>query len=419
MMAAPRFTRYVTALDVGSSKVAALIAGIDADGGVHVLGSSHRESAGVRRSYVVDIDKTERVVRDTIEQAERIAGLNNDDVWASFSGGQLACRNLPIECDVGGQRIEVADVDDLLAAARHSIDSEGRMVLHAQPAMFTLDGLTGVRSPIGLFADRLTVDINIVLADGGPVRNLASAVTAAHLKLRTVVAAPLATGMACLSEEERELGVALVDLGASVTSVAFFAGGLLVDLELLPVGSADITDDIASAFGVSRAHAQRAQSFHGSALATPRDNNDPIDVAPPAADGTAGPRVTRAQLIAVIGQRLDQIFGEVGRALKVRDFGGRVGRQVVLTGGGADLKGIAEYAQVALGQPVRRGLPSGLIGLPPAHSGPAFATLAGLALYAAADPVDLRDMALDSQTVLRPASGSVWQRLVLALRGSQ
>jgi cell division protein FtsA len=415
-MAAPRIEKLITALDVGSWKVSALIAGIGADGTLHVLGTGQRESRGVRRGYVADMDKVEQVVREAIEQAERIAELNIEDVWVAFSSGGLTSDIAPVESELGGHRIEQEDIDDLLAAGRSGIDPEGRMVLHALPALYTLDGLNGVKNPIGLHADRLAVDIHVIMADGAPVRNLEAAVRAAHLNVKSVVAAPMAAGLACLSEEERDLGVALVDIGGAVTTVALFAGGMLVELASLPFGAGDITDDIASAFGIRRSQAQRAQSFYGSALASPRDNVEVIDIDPGAPEGADKPRITRAQLIAVIRQRLDQMMGEIGRTLKELHFVGPIGRQVVLTGGGADLKGIAEYAQVALGRAARVGRPQGLTGLPEAHSGPAFATVAGLAIYAATDPFDLRDMPLMSQDVVRAPAGALLGRLVAALK---
>ncbi|MGL4314410.1 MAG: cell division protein FtsA [Sphingomonas sp.] len=408
----------ITALDIGSSKVSALIAQ-KADGGeLVVLGTGQRESRGVKRGYIADMQATEAAVREAVEQAERIAGLNIENVWAGFSAGGLVSDIASVEVELGGHRIEQADIDELLRAGRESIDPQGRMVLHAQPTLYTLDGLTGVKNPLGLHADRLGVDIHVVAADGSPVRNLDLCVRSAHLDVKSIIAAPVATGLACLSDEERELGVALVELGAGITNVSLFAGGMLVGLATIPIGAADITDDIASAFGTRRAEAERMKCFYGSANATPRDNHDMIDVAPISADAESGEasRITRAQLIAVIRQRLDHLMAEIRKALSDLGFDGPVGRQVVLTGGGAELKGVADYAQAALGRAVRIGRPRRLTALPDAHSGPAFATLAGLAQYAALNPVDLRTVAIDRQDVIRPAGlGSIW-RLIQAFR---
>ena len=416
-MAQPRPDRLITALDIGSWKVSALIAERGEGGELNVLGTGQRESKGVRRGYIADMDATERSVREAVEQAERIAGLNIEDVWVSFSAGGLVSNLASVEVELGGHRVEQEDIDKLLAHGRDAIDPEGRMVLHAQPTLYTLDGLQGVKKPLGLHADTLGVDIHVVAADGSPVRNLDLCVRSAHLEVKSIIASPVATGMACLSDEERELGVALVEVGAGLTNVSLFAGGMLVGLASIPFGSADITDDIASAFGTRRAQAERMKCFFGSATASPRDNHDMIEVAPMSSEDDAGEagRITRAQLIAVIRQRLDHLVGEVAKALKDLGFAGPVGRQVVLTGGGAELKGLADYMQGALGRAVRLGRPRGLNGLPEAHSGTGFATIAGLVHYAATDPLDLRTAATD-QMVARAAGGGLARRLMAAFR---
>jgi len=416
-MAQPRPDRLITALDIGSWKVSALIAERGDEGELNVLGTGQRESKGVRRGYIADMDATERSVREAVEQAERIAGTNIEDVWVSFSAGGLVSNLASVEVELGGHRVEQEDIDNLLIHGRNAIDPEGRMVLHAQPTLYTLDGLKGVKKPLGLHADTLGVDIHVVAADGSPVRNLDLCVRSAHLEVKSIIASPVATGMACLSEEERELGVALVELGAGLTNVSLFAGGMLVGLASIPFGSADITDDIASAFGTRRQQAERMKCFYGSATTSPRDNHDMIEVAPMSQEDDAGEggRITRAQLISVIRQRLDHLVGEIARELKELGFTGPVGRQVVLTGGGAELKGLADYMQGALGRAVRLGRPRGLNGLPEAHSGTGFATLAGLIHYAASDPLDLRSIASD-QLVTRAAGGGWVKKLMTAFR---
>lgn len=417
-MAQTRHENLITALDIGSSKVSALIAHAPEGGELTVLGTGQRESKGVRRGYIADMERTEAAIREAVEQAERIAGTNIEDVWVSFSAGGLVSNVASVEVELGGHRIDQGDIDELLAAGRNSIDPDGRMVLHAQPTLYTLDGLQGVKTPLGLHADRLGVDIHVVAAEPSPVRNLDLCVRSAHLAVKSIVAAPIATGLACLSDEERELGVALVELGAGVTNVSLFAGGLLVGLASIPMGAADITDDIASSFGTRRAQAERMKCFHGSATTSPRDNHDMIEIAPLSgeADGPEPVRITRAQLIAIIRQRLEHWMGSIAEALKELGFTGPIGRQVVLTGGGAELKGIADYAQGVLGRAVRVGRPRGLAGLPDAHSGPAFATLAGLVQFAASNPLDLRQVQSNQQTIHRVSPTGMVQRLIAAFR---
>src|SRR3954452_16874575 len=407
----------VAALDVGSSKVCALIAEPDEDGKLRILGTGQRESRGVKRGFIADMERSEIAIREAVEQAERIAGTQIDQVFVVFSAGGLVSNVAGVEVAIGGRRISAEDIDALLDAGRESIDPEGRTILHAIPAFYTIDGVDGVKQPRGLHADKIAVDIHVIGADPPPVKNLDLCVRSAHLGVEAIVASPVAAGKACLSEEERELGVALVELGGGVTNVSVFAGGMLVGLKSLAMGGADITDDIAAAFGTRRVEAERMKCFYGSATTSPRDNHDMIELSPIAGseEGTEASRITRAQLIAVIRQRLEHLTGEIAGALKDLGFGGPFGRQVVLTGGGSELKGVADYAQGVLGRAVRIGRPS-LRGLPEAHSGPAFTTLVGLAQFAASNELDLRSAVSTATSAPRMNGGNLVQRLVTALR---
>lgn len=415
--APPPARRLVTALDVGSSKVSALIAEPGEGGELRILGTGQRESRGVRRGFIADMERTEAAIREAVEQAERIAATNVEQVFVGFSAGGLISTVASVEVDIGGRRIEKHDVDQLLTVGRESIDPQGRMVLHAMPALYTLDGLQGVKKPLGLHSSKLAVDIHVVAAEPSPVRNLDLCVRSAHLGVEAIVASPVAAGKACLTEEERELGVALVELGAGVTNVSVFAGGMLVGLKSVPIGGIDITNDIAAAFGTRRVDAERMKCFYGSATTSPRDNHDMIELAPMAGpeEGTEATRITRAQLIHVIRQRLELLMDEIAAALKELGFAGPFGRQVVITGGGSELKGLADYAQGVLGRAVRVGRPR-MAGLPEAHSGPAFATLAGLAQFAASDELDLRQVSAPEQLIHKATGGNVVQRLISAFR---
>jgi cell division protein FtsA len=274
-----------------------------------------------------------------------------------------------------------------------------------------------VHHPIGLHADRLGVDIHVVAADPAPLRNIDFVIRSAHLGVRAIVASPVAAALACLTPEERELGVALVEMGAEVTNVSLHAGGMLVGLRSIPLGAKDITDDIACAFAVQRREAERMKCRFGSAMTSPRDNHEMIEAAPIGGEENAEPlRITHAQLITVIRQRTEQITNEIEAALKSLGFSGPVGRQVVLTGGGAELKNIADYMQGVLGRAVRVGRPRTITGLPEAHSDPAFSTLVGLAMLAGSGTGDIRDLALGSGKERKAATGMVG-RLVAAMRG--
>lgn len=423
-MASPRIARVYGAVNIGSFRISAMVAGISETGEMIVLGSSHRASQGIKRGYVTDMTAATYAVRDAIERAEKMANVSVSSVWIGCSGAGIASQAAQFEIDIGGRRIEQEDIDLLLLSARDGIQPDGRMVLHAQPAHYTLDGAHGVTNPRGLHAERLGVDIHVMLADGAPIRNITEAVQNAHLEVEAVVGSPVAAGHACLSPEERDLGVALVELGAEVTNVSVYLHGMLVGLASIPVGSGDITDAIASAFGIRRFQAERLKCVNGSAIASPADHREMIPVNAPGEEGS-GPiarhaddknRIPRAELISVITAQLGRQMEDVAKALKALGFNGQRGQQVVLTGGGSELVGLADYAQAALGRPVRIGRAPHLSGLAEAHVKPGFATLAGLVLYAAADPVDIRSMRGGYQSGAKFGGLGLVGRMVRALK---
>jgi cell division protein FtsA len=416
-VAAPAEQPLIAVLDIGSSKVSAMIARPGEEGRLTVLGTGQRESRGVKRGYITDMAASEFAVREAVELGERMSGLTVEEVWASYGAGGLVSDVANVEVELGGHAVEQADIEELMNAGKSAIDRNGQVVLHAHPALYTIDRAQGVQQPIGLYANRLGVDIHVIAADPAPLRNIDMVIRSAHLGVKAIVASPIAAALACLSQEERELGVALVELGADVTNVSVHLGGMLVGLRSIPLGARDITNDIAAAFAVQRRDAERMKCFYGSAMTSPRDNHEMIEAAQIGAEAGAEPmKITRAQLMMVIRQRIEELTNEIEAALKAIGFTGPVGRQVVLTGGGAELKNVADYMQGVLGRAVRVGRPKQITGLPDAHSGPAFSTLVGLALLAASGTGDIRDIALAPITQRKAASGMIG-RLIAAMKG--
>ncbi len=428
MASQPRITRVISAVNIGSFRISAMIAGVTESGEVQVLGTGHRAAQGIKRGYVTDMAAATYAVRDAIERAEKLAGTQVTSVWIGCSGAGLTSVISPVEIDIGGRRIEEEDIEHLLLSARSGLEPDGRMVLHAQPACYFLDGANGVANPKGLHADRLGVDIHVMLADGAPMRNVTEAVQNAHLEVEGVVASPLAAGYACLTPEERDLGVALVEFGGEVTNVSVYAAGMLLGLASIPRGSSDITDAIASAFGIKRFQAERLKCVSGSAIASPHDHREMIALAGPDDDASQSVangaddrgHIPRSELISVVTGQLDVLMSDVGRALEKLGFsGGKSGasaRQVVITGGGAELAGLADYAQSVLGTPARIGRPPALRGMPEAHNVPGFATLSGIVLYAAEDPVDIRSVGSRFTDTTRSSGLAVVRNVWIAMR---
>lgn len=418
----PKQGRIIAALDVGSSKVAALIASVDGDGPPQVLGAGMRRSTGLKRGLVADMGRTEEAIRAAMSHAERASGIAVESVLVSLSSGGLSSRVSAVEIDIAGHRIANADMERLLAAGRDQVRADlaqtGLTPLHAEPALYTVDGLEGVIDPTGFHANQVGMDIHVITAQTPPCRNLDLAVRNAHLGVDAIIASGVAASHAVLNDEERELGVALVEIGAGVSTIAVHAGGVLVALATIPMGGADITADIAASFGTRRDAAERLKTLNGAAQATPRDNHDMVDIPPlDEEDGTEARRVPRAELIAVIRARLDLLFGEIADALSAIGFRGPAGRQVVLTGGSADLRGIADFAAGALSRTVRIGRPRGLVGLPEAQAGVAYATLAGLVLHASRPRLDLARLSpAAARGSSDPTGRSMIERLVATLK---
>ncbi|WP_432200937.1 cell division protein FtsA [Erythrobacter sp. W53] len=423
-MAGPRIVRAFGAVNVGSFRVSAMIMAEDENGQMQVLGSTHRKAEGVKRGYITEMAAASHSIRQAVEKAEATANTSISSVWIGCAGAGLSSKIASVETAIGGRRIEEDDIEHLLFAARDHIQPDGRTVLHAQPAHYTLDGAHGIANPKGLHAEALGVDIHVTLAESAPVKNLIEAVQSAHLDVEGVVASPLASAYACLTTEQRDLGVALVEIGAEVTNVSVHAGGMLLGLKSIPTGSNDITDALASSFGIRRDQAERLKCVSGSAISTPSDHREMIAVLGPdeIADGPLARgadeqnRIARAELVAVVTQRLAQLTDEINKALKEMGFAGAKGGQLILTGGGAELHGIAEFMQRALSMPVRLGKPPKLAGLPDPHATPGFATLAGLCLYAADDPVDIRSVGPTYQPTRRYSGFGLVNRIFQAGR---
>ena len=408
-----RKTGPIAALDVGTSKVAAIVAELDEDGAPRILGSHQVRCQGVQNGVVTDLAATEAAIRQAVDKAERHAGLVAESVTVGISAGGLESDIAQVEVELGGQRIDKADLDLLHGEGRARIDPGDRAVLHAAPALYTIDGQGAVLNPVGLHARTLGAAIHIVSADAAPLKNLETAVRSADLHVDAIVASPLASGRATLTKEEREIGVALVEIGAGVTNIAIFAQDLLAGFASLPMGGQAITEDIASALGTPRAAAERLKALKGSASALPRDNHELIDV--PAMDGSdTQHRRPRAELVHAIRARLDILFGSVAEHFQEIGFVGPRAHQVVLTGGGAALAGIADYAESVLGKQVRVGVPTGLSGVADAQRGPAYATVAGLLLYASDEDKFVWD---EGMAVTRPRrAASSFSRIFEALK---
>jgi cell division protein FtsA len=379
----------IAALDIGTSKVCCLIARPAEDGGTfRVVGIGHHASRGMRAGALVDLDDAEATIRTTVEAAERMAGENIRGVVVNVSTGTPRSRMVAYEVSVAGHEIGEADLRRILdpAGFASSIPAE-HDVVHVIPVGYSVDGCRGVRDPRGMFGQRLGVNLHLITAAAGAVRNVATCVTRCHLEVEGKVVSPYAAALGCLVEDETQLGITLIDLGGGTTSVAVFFDSELIYTDSIPLGGLHVTRDLARGLSTPVTQAERIKTLYGSCQPSPSDSRQMIEVPPIADDGASDSTIVpRSMLVGIVRPRMEEIFEMVRTRLHDAGYDRVAGRRVVITGGAAQLAGAAELASQVLDKQVRVGRPRGIDGLPDAVAGPAFATVAGLLCFAARRP---------------------------------
>lgn len=387
----PRRSATFAALDVGTSKIACLIARLtparevaSGDWRTHrmrVLGVGHQRALGVKNGLVVDMDEAERVIRQTVDAAESMYGAQIDHVIVTASGGRLASEHFTARSVIGGREVAETDVHRVLETSAACHLQRGRVALHSLPTGFSLDGVTGIREPRDMIGEELGVDLHVATADQAAIRNLMLAVERAHLTVEGVAAAPYVSGLSVLEPDEAEMGVILVDMGAGSTSVAIFERGDMVHLDAVALGGAHITMDIARGLDARLADAERLKTFHGSAIASASDERETIVFERVGARGAVKAHASKAQLVRIIRPRVEETLEFLRDRLTRAGYPAGPGRRVVLTGGASQLNGVCEAARRILGGQTRAGRPLGVEGLPEPAFTPAFAAVAGLLAY--------------------------------------
>ncbi len=378
--------RLVAGLDIGSARTTALIAEVIGDlpkyPTIRVLGVGQTRTTGMRRGVVSDIEETTRSIRKALQDAERMAGVEVQEVYGGIAGEHVQAMTSKGIVAVNGDEIAKGDVDRANEVARAQAIPQDRELLHAIPQEYTVDRDAGIRDPIGMSGTRLETEMYLVTVGGSPAINLRKSVERAGYHVRELVLEPLASALAVLTDDERELGVALVEMGAGSTDLAIFHEGKIRHLGTIAFGGNNVTSDIVHGLGVTQADAERLKERYGCAFEQLVDPSDVIQLPSTVAQGDR--RIPRELLAHIIHQRMDEIFDLVQREIAAAGFAGRLSAGVVLTGGAAALEGSAELASDVFGTGVRIGTPAEkLSGLSDSVEAPRFATVVGLAQYGA------------------------------------
>jgi cell division protein FtsA len=381
----PLRSGLIAALDVGTTKASCLIARPAGDGDLQIVGIGHQASHGMRRGTIVDLEAAEASIRATVEAAERMTGENIRQVFVNVSAGSPHSLMTAHEISIAGHEIGDSDLRRVLdhAAFMGQIPHDHEIV-HVIPIGYSVDGTRGIFDPRGMFGQRLGVNLHVISAASGPVRNLATCVSRCHLEIAEKVVSPYASALGCLVDDEIALGVTVIDMGGGTTSIAVFFDGELIHTDSIPVGGLQVTTDIARGLSTPVAQAERIKTLFGSCMPSPSDDRQLIEVPPMGVEGTADTgHVPRSMLVNIIRPRIEEIFEIVRARLEDAGFDKVAGRRVVLTGGASQLPGAPDLAGMILDKRVRMGRPRPMAGLPEPVAGPALALAIGLLRYAA------------------------------------
>ncbi|HXQ27754.1 MAG TPA: cell division protein FtsA [Gemmatimonadales bacterium] len=382
-----RDRRLVAGLDLGTTKTCAVIAEVTGDLPRHptakVLGVGLAKSAGMRRGIVRDIDETTRSVAAALRDAERMAGAKVPAVTCGVAGEHVSARGSSGVVAVSSEEIRGTDVERVNEVARAISLGRDHELLHGIPQEYTVDHQRGISDPVGMTGTRLEVEMYLVTIPSTAGQNLRKSVQRAGYRVADLVLEPLAASYAVLTDDEKELGVGLVEVGGGSTGVAIFHEAKIRHLASLKVAGTHVTSDLVQGLGVTQADAERLKERHGVAYQPLVDASEMITL--PSTPGQGARQTSRELLSHIIHQRMDEIFQLVAREFERAGFGpGRLPAGVVLTGGTAHLPGSVELAREVFAMPVRAGIPEqGISGLVDSVQAPRYAVAAGLAVYAA------------------------------------
>lgn len=385
--------KIVCGIDVGSSKVATLIASIGEEGKINLIGVSATPSKGVRKNQVVDIEEAVNAITESVEAAERMAGYSISNAFVSVGGPQIESTNSHAVVAVAQPEGEIREGDILRVndAAKAVALPSSREILHVIPRTFTVDGQEGIKDPIGMTGVRLETETHIITGSSTSMRNLVKCVLEVGIDVTELVFSGIASSLSVLTDTEKELGVVLVDIGGETTDVVIFVDGSVAYSSVVPIGARHITSDMAVGLRISLESAEKIKLSLGKQIKTPVLSDDKVeqkkkeeeflDVKSLGIEEDVQKISRKAVVDGIIRPRLQEIFKYVGKEIKKSGFGAQTPSGLVICGGGALTVGVLDQAKYILGFPARLGKTEGLSGLIDEIDSPSFAAAAGLILY--------------------------------------
>jgi cell division protein FtsA len=378
---ARRSSDIIVGLDIGTTKIAAIVAEM-VESGLDVIGIGTHVSRGLKKGVIVNIDSTVAAIKQAVLEAEGMSGCEISQVYVGIAGGHIKGVNSTGTVAIKDKEVRPSDVAKVLELARAIALPVDRHVLHVLPQEYRVDGQDGVREPLGMCGVRLEARVHIVTAAAAALQNIIKCCSRCDLEVVDTVLEPLASGEAVLERDEKDLGVALVDIGGGTTDIAIFTEGAVAHTSVIPLGGHQLTSDIAFGLRTPPHEAEKIKHRWGCALASMVSATETIEVA---SVGGRAPRVLSRQMLCrdIIQPRIEEIFSFVKAEIMRLSCEDMLASGAVITGGATQLPGMAELAEEVLGIPVRVGMPKGVGGLADVVKSPAFSTGVGLVQYGA------------------------------------
>jgi len=409
----------IAALDIGTSKIVCFISYIDDSGKLKIAGIGHQVSQGIKAGIVIDVKQAESSILSAINAAEKMAGENIDQAIINVSGSSISSRIIKVETKISGHEVTDRDVNHIIQQGYEHFKNEEAEIMHCLPIDYAIDDVTGIKDPRGMCGESLSTELHVITASTTAVRNLTNCLARCHLNIEDYVTSPYVSGLACLTEDEKNLGVVLLDIGAGNTSIAMFAGGNAIYVDSIALGGGHITRDIARGLSTSITYAERIKNLYGSVIATDSDEREIIDIPQldlgsdvgfdEESEGVEENYVSKAILTSIIKPRMEEILEMARKNLESSGLYNMSGPRVVITGGTSQLQGLKELASHIFNKHARIAKPEQINGLADSIQGPAFSTCVGMLKYAANKRLASSGSLLETENV---AKRSAFKRMV-------
>lgn len=389
------------ALDIGSSKISCAIAKIDGRSkgdALRIIGAGYQSSLGFRNGVITNLEVLEDTILNAVHSAEQAAKETLTEIYVNIAASCTQSHTIDVELDLNGYPVDDRHIRQLISSGRNNFfkntatQKGSTQIIHILPLTYAIDQEIGIKDPRGLYGEKLMASLHVITTATGTMQNIANCIAHCHLNVAGFVVSPYSSGLATLVEDEIELGVTLIDIGASNTSIAAFLNGALIHIDSIPVGGSHITSDIARGLSTSLSQAERLKTLYGTIITSSSDERENIAV-PQMGDGgkTTTHKVSKAVLVRIIKARTDELLEMIEKSLQNSGIDRIVGQKIVLTGGGSLLPGLRELASQKWQRQIRIGTPMGLNGGGDIATTPMFSACGGLLKYAMKDYIGEED----------------------------